>query len=640
MKNSGIALKLTIFVLASVLVIFSFVLSYNYIVSREIIIGTVEKDAHHLALATVNRIDAVLRGVEKIPENMAGVLECVPCQGGEIVHLARSMVENNPDIYGGTIAFEPYAYSPNSLTFAPYFYRKDGRTEFTYIPYEYFQWDWYQIPKELARPTWTEPYYDEGAGEIIMSTYAVPFYRDLAGERKFMGVVTADISLAGLRNIVDSIKIARTGYGFLISKNGTFITHPDSSLVMNETIFSVAETMGDARIRELGREMIHGRSGFAPFRSIMTGKDCWMVYAPLASNGWSLGVLFPRVELMADITRLNHTAVFLSLAGFLFVLVVIMWIARSITRPLRALSRATEEIGTGNLDVPLPRIASRDEVGRLAEAFAYMKDSLKTYIRELTETTAAKERIESELKIAHDIQMGILPKIFPPFPNRREFDIYATLEPAKEVGGDLYDFFFMDEDLLCFALGDVSGKGVPAALFMAVAKTLIKTKATQGLAPHTVLSRVNEDLSLDNPSCMFATLFLGILNVRTGDLEYANGGHNPPYLMPPQDPIEPLASTGGLALGVMEEFTYQSKRIALHKGDTLFLFTDGVTEAVNGNQEMFSEQRLVEDLASLRHRPVQDIVGGVMEKLRAFSRGEPQFDDITIMALRFLGPQG
>ena len=395
MKNRGLALKLSLLILSSITIIFLFLFSYNYFFSRRIIVNNVEMNAKNLAAATVNQIDTVLHSLEKVPENLAYFLEVSFYDHGEILDLIRSVIENNSEIYGATIAFEPYTLDKETSSFAPYFYKRNGEIKFTYIPYEYFYWDWYQIPKELEHPAWTEPYYDEGAGEIVMATYSVPFYKTVMGERKFMGVVTADISLSWLQEIVTSIKIAQTGYGFLITKNGTFVTHPDSDFVMNETIFSVAEARGDTRMRQLGREMIRGQSGFVPFESLITGKKCWMVYAPLSASGWSLGVLFPQDELMADISSLNRTVLFISLIGFLLILGVIVLIAGSITRPLRALSKATEDIGSGNLDVEIPSIKSRDEVGKLAVSFNYMKSSLKKYIKELTETTAAKERIES-----------------------------------------------------------------------------------------------------------------------------------------------------------------------------------------------------------------------------------------------------
>ncbi len=233
--------------------------------------------------------------------------------------------------------------------------------------------------------------------------------------------------------------------------------------------------------------------------------------------------------------------------------------------------------------------------------------------------------------------MGILPKVFPPFPNRTEFDIYAVLEPAKEVGGDLYDFFFLDNDNLCIAVGDVSGKGVPASLFMAITMTLIKAKATKGLPIGEILSMVNNNLSQDNPSLMFVTLFFSIFNISTGEIEYCNGGHNPPYLIRSGGEVKPLETTNGIALGVMEDFSYQSKKIVLEKGDMVFLFTDGVTEAMNEKDELFSEERLEREIARLKEKPLKEMTSGMMEEIKNFCQDAPQTDDITMMILKYFG---
>ncbi|MFH1350079.1 MAG: SpoIIE family protein phosphatase [Pseudomonadota bacterium] len=317
------------------------------------------------------------------------------------------------------------------------------------------------------------------------------------------------------------------------------------------------------------------------------------------------------------------------------ILLVFLFSYRS-TRPLRKLIEGTHVVSKGEFDHVI-NVHSRDEMGTLAQAFNNMVADLKKYTHDLAKATAARERIESELKIAHDIQMGILPKIFPPFPDRKEFEIYATLEPAKEVGGDLYDFFFMDDDHLCFTIGDVSGKGVPAAIFMAVCKTLIKMKASAKLTADKVIGRVNQDLSVENPSLQFVTLFLGVLNVRTGVLDYSNGGHNPPYLIRNNGDIEPLETTHGMALGVMEDFIYQSKKIVLQKGETLFLYTDGVTEAIDQKEELFSDERLKRELALLKDKDIEGISAGIIERIKTFSHGMPQADDITMLVLRYKG---
>lgn len=321
MKNRGIAFKLTFFILTSCTFIFIAAFGYNYFFSRRIIIKGIEENARDLVLLTVNKIEAVLRPIEKVPQSLAFLLEQFLCEKEDLLSVLRSVVTNNPEIYGATIAFEPYAFAKDSLYFAPYFYWNNDTIEAAYLGgdhYQYFYWDWYQIPKEISHPVWSEPYYDEGSGNIIISTYSVPFYRYVGKEKIFTGIVTADVSLSWLQDIVSSIKIAETGYGFLISNNGRFVTHPHKELIMHETIFSVAEARKDMRLRQIGKDMINGGSGFVPFESIVTGNKCWMAYEPISSTAWSLGVLFPQDELMANITRLNWVVFFLGVFGFCF----------------------------------------------------------------------------------------------------------------------------------------------------------------------------------------------------------------------------------------------------------------------------------------------------------------------------------
>jgi len=251
-------------------------------------------------------------------------------------------------------------------------------------------------------------------------------------------------------------------------------------------------------------------------------------------------------------------------------------------------------------------------------------------------TELSKERIESELRIAHDIQMGIVPKIFPPFPDRKEFDIHAVIEPAKEVGGDFYDFFFIDENHLCFSIADVSGKGVPASLFMAVAKTLVKAKSRLRITPDKILSEVNNELCDENDSCMFVTIFCGILNTQTGEVEYSNGGHNLPYLIKNNNIVEQLENTPGMALGVMCDTKYFTKKIKLLKSDSLYLYTDGVNEAMDKDGNQFSCQRLERFLKKSNNIPTKEITQNSINEIKKFTKGAAQSDDITILVLKYL----
>lgn len=637
-KNRGIAFRLVFLILCGINLIFASVFGYNYFFTHRMVEEKTEQRARLMTQNSASRIDAVLRNAEKVPESLSRFLEHYPLERGDLTAMVSAAINENPVIFGICIAYEPDEQKKKIRLSAPYFYREGTVVARKELPYDYRYSDWYQIPKEIGRPVWSEPYFDEGAGNIIIATYSRPFYETRDNIRRIKGIVTADISLAWLQEMVSSIRIEKSGYAFLITKNGTIVTHPKADFIMNETLFSVAEARQDSKLRAIGRDMIQGNYGFVSVQSLVNQKPCWMSYAPLASNGWSLGALFPKDELMADIRKLNHVVISLSIIGMVLMALAIILIARSITRPLTALAEMTDEIAAGNLDASLPEQRSKDEVGKLTASFNAMQRSLKKHIAELTEATAARERIESELKVAHDIQMGILPKSFPAFPDRAEFDLHATIIPAKEVGGDLYDFFFLDENRLCLVVGDVSGKGIPAALFMAVTRTLIKTKASHSLTAHDILSRVNNDLALDNPSMMFVTVFLGILDVTTGEMEYANGGHNPPYLIHNNDHgLKKLESGEGIALGAMPDSIYRSNHIVIKPGEILFLYTDGVTEAVNKQNELFSETRLEQGLADLKTESMPRMVSGIMKNVEVFSEGVPQADDITMMAFRYNG---
>jgi serine phosphatase RsbU (regulator of sigma subunit) len=254
----------------------------------------------------------------------------------------------------------------------------------------------------------------------------------------------------------------------------------------------------------------------------------------------------------------------------------------------------------------------------------------------LTEAYVEKQRIDEALKLARDIQMSILPKRFPPFPEREEFEIFASIEPAKEVGGDFYDFFFVDRDNLCFCIGDVSGKGIPAALFMAVTKTLIKAKTSKGMYPDEILSCVNKELCVDNDASMFVTIFCGILNTRTGEVLYCNGGHNPPYIFTKARGVEVLGTNTGMALGVYEAARYSTNTVTLAPGDSIFLYTDGVTEAMDINGAFYTDERLKRFLENQKNIEIVERLRNTLNDLNIFASGAPQADDITLMEIKYV----
>lgn len=672
LANRSIAFKLIIIITICCGCLFSLIQGYNYYRARIILQKELESNARNLALSSVNRVDAVLTGVTKVSEGLARSLEHGTRTDELRIALFKETLAGNPQIYGCGAAFEPRANVPDSRPNVPYFRR--GKEGFVYEPeetYQYLRKDWYQISREMETLEWTEPYYDENGTGVLMATCSVPFYDNDHGTRRLSGVVISDISLEWLTELVGSIKVLKNGYAFLLSRNGTIVTHPNREMIMNETIFSLAEARNDPALRSLGKKMVKGSSDFIPYTD-MQGVKSWLYYAPIPSVGWTLAVVFPEEELLATVKTLSLTGAIMGLVGIFMLALVVTYIARSITTPLHLLAEATAEIAAGNFDVELPSARSQDEVGTLtaafqvmksslnekdnvshalsllhspnevdtlADAFQVMKSSLKEHIKKLTEATAARERIESELNIAHDIQMGLLPKTFPPFPDRLEFDLYATMVPAREVGGDFYDFFFTDDTHLCFVIADVSGKGVPAALFMAMSMALIKATARYGLQPEEILYRVNNELVRENDSCMFVTTFFGILDTENGEVTYANGGHNPPLHLQTDGKVAWLPVSGSLVIGAMQDAPYRRERLLLQPGDSLLLYTDGVTEAMNPHDEPYSDERLEQTLSTMSTVGIKDMVSDLIEHIHLFSEGAPQSDDITLMMITYAGKE-
>jgi sigma-B regulation protein RsbU (phosphoserine phosphatase) len=364
------------------------------------------------------------------------------------------------------------------------------------------------------------------------------------------------------------------------------------------------------------------------------------ITAPIGEEGGELKggailVTLPTDRVRAAIRGETRLAIAISAIVLSLGSLIAIFAARRVSRPIAELTEMTRRIAGGDLHQAID-IRSKNELGALAASFNEMTRRLNESIEHLKETTAAKERIQSELDIAHDMQMSMVPKVFPPFPERSEFDVYATLVPAREVGGDLYDFFFIDDEHLCFAVADVSGKGVPAALFMAATKALFRAIAGKGRTPGEVLALLNNEICRDNESCMFVTLFCGILDVRSGQLDYSNAGHNLPYRLR-ADGVEPLENIGRQALGIVEQTVYESGRITLAPGEALLVYSDGVTEAMDASQAFYSEQRLESFLAGHLDADPCRIAGNLVASVRSFAGKAPQSDDITVLALRYFG---
>lgn len=630
--------RMTALILLGAGMVLLLVIGFTYFSQRNRILASAMQQSDTLTQSAVFQIEMPLGRAEAVVQQTALLLADKKILRGECTEIVRNTLERNPNIFGMAITLSE-KFIPQSDFNTLYGWRENNAAirvldrDSTALDY---QQDWFYLPYHLQGPVWTEPYFDQDA-KTLMVSYSYPILR--SGE--VIAVVTCDLSLKWLHKLIDTLPLGKGGMAILYSQRGTYISHPIRAYEMTETIFSIAESQTDpetsSSLHQLGLDLMSGRPGTKIFKHPINNETAFIHYRPVPATSWVLGLLQPRKEVLAPLVRLNKISALVGLAGLVLLLLPALGIAWSVTRPLQRLANAANQLAEGNFDAPLPPhpVNSKDEVARLTGAFDQMRQDLRRYIADLTTTTAAKERFEGELSAAREIQMSIVPKLFPPFPNRPEIDLYAVLIPAREVGGDLYDFMLLDEDHLYLAIGDVSGKGVPASLLMAVGKTLLKSTMQTVRDPARAMAQVNNELSEDNESCMFITMFCGILNIKTGYLIYANAGHNPPFLTRQDGSIKRLDNPPGPALGVAQGFSYQDHSIQMDNGELLVLYTDGVTEAMNPVNVMFEESGLIEYIRSEGHQKAKLFIENLGRAVQKHASGAEQSDDITALAVRY-----
>lgn len=617
----------------------------SYAVARHLLEQEARDKAVYMAESTAGRIEAVVRGVGKVGLGLGREVQTQPPTGEASAQtLLKEILGENQEVYGAAIAAAPGVKGGGLGGKVPYAFRKSGAVALRDLggsTYRYQEQEWYTRPLALRRSVWSEPYLDVGGGEAPMVTFSVPIFTGESPPRPW-GVVTCDVSLTWLDELLRAMPVGRSGYAFLVSAQGTYIVHPRREYVLRRSLFDVAREVPGQDLTELAERMIAGETGFHTLISHVTHRPSRIAYCPVPSPGWSLAVVTSEDEILAPIYALRRQELGAGALGLVLLGLTALLIARSIALPLRHLEAATRVLAAGDLDAPLPPVTGDDEVAHLGRAFARMRDDLKQHLLELQATTAANERIDSELQIARSIQLSLVPKTFPPFPDRDEFEMYALLDAARTIGGDFYDFFMFDESTLCLVIGDVSGKGVPAALFMAVTRTLLRMLWRSDPSPATALARVNAEVARDNPRTMFVSLFCATIDLRHGEMRYASGGHNPPFVIRAGGEVAPVPRVKGTIVGIAEEVTFGEGMLSLHPGDALLLYTDGVTEAMNSTEEFFGTARTAETLAGLAQGAAGESVAGLVTGLRAaladFAGQAEQYDDIAMLGFRYQRP--
>ena len=509
--------------------------------------------------------------------------------------------------------------------------------------------DWYNSGKAAKEPAFTSAYQDVYGRGLTVTCYA-PF-QDAEGN--FYGVVAMDILIDTLNTALVSSGIEEPAEALLMDGEGIAIAGKNVSNDSDSAMLVTDEAL-DSPVRFALSEVLSAQSGIALAGDGDSG--IYIAYSTIGSTGWKLClscpvsyVIEPAVQIRQSIDS-NTSAVsstiekgirtiieyclILFAVIILAITIVVGRVSQRISMPLKMLEKDVRSIGTGNLD-KRTSVKTTDEIGSLATTFNLMASSLQRYIRDLRDATAKEERIASELSLATQIQASMLPSVFPPFPEHDEFDIYASMKPAKEVGGDFYDFFLIDETHLGLVIADVSGKGIPAALFMVIAKTLIKNRALMGGKPSEILKFVNMQLLEGNEAEMFVTAWLGILDLKTGVLTAANAGHEFPVVGRKDAPFEFIKDKHGFVLAGMDMVRYTDYEIKLEPGDRLLVYTDGVPEATNAGNELFGTDRLLSAMNARPFTSCSNMIGDITDAIAGFVKDAPQFDDTTMLCVEF-----
>lgn len=552
----------------------------QYYYSKKGLVAEATKRAETQLEATRNRVMDVINQTESAVRNSIWIAQWCLDVPDSLSRVCQRIVEGNPVVVGSTVALMP-GYSRRYPLYAPYVCQQADTIAIKTLAtteYDYPSQEWFVKPLETDRGYWSEPYVDEGGGEILMTTYSEPI-KDKHGRQS--AVITGDISLEWLADLTGHIDIYPNAICLMTSRTGQLMMNPAQDLALLQSVAQRVEMFRSSEeFKQMKQAMLGGEYGNTV---LSAGNVKWFTfYAPVERTGWSMCIVIPEDDIFGSFRKTDRIVKLLQVLGLLMLILILQALARSQIR-----------------------------FNRLNER---------------------REKMENELHIASEIQMSMVPKVFPPFPERHDLDIAADIVPAKEVGGDLYDYFIRDEKLF-FCLGDVSGKGIPASLVMAVTRSMFRTISAHEDSPSAILSNLNNSLADMNETDMFVTFFLGVLNLSDGRLTYCNAGHNPPMIL--TDSILNLPVEANLPLGVLKGMDFVEQEIQLHYDDALFLYTDGLSEAENNAHEQFGVYRI--EAALHGRKNAFDHLKNMQKHVNDFVGSAPQSDDLTMLFLHYLG---
>ena len=571
--------------------------------------------------------------------NTAPIIEENIQNPDKVRDIINRMLRINPYMRSCGIYFVEGYYPQKGRLYAPYASRRDSiikeSQDASDQGNDYVKDQWFKDAIASKQGYWAKPFHDNDSAKTPLVSYLLPIRDKRDSTVAVMGV---DLSLAWMNEKIQIVNPKNDSaawepkynfYYYITDSTGTYVVHPDTKRMANEKIQHFKKNIKD---EDIDSATINDSNGE---HFILDDEKVIVCSQEVKYTGWTIAFVLP--ELIIDIIGYiiaGFSVIFLVLG----LLVVYFFGRRSIkksVKPLQQLAMTADEVAKGNFNTALPEVNTHDEIHQLRDSFAQMQLSLAQYVDDLRSATAQKAAMENEMKVAHDIQMSMLPKTFPPYPERSDLDIFGSVTPAKGVGGDLFDFYIRDEQLF-FCIGDVSGKGIPASLFMAVTRSLFRNISQHVSQPAHIVNALNQAQSEGNDTNMFVTLFVGVLDLKTGKLCYCNAGHDAPLLM--NSGVTLLPCDCNLPIGVIADFNFEQQEITLEQTTTIFLFTDGLNEAENIDHAQFGDERIMELATSLATdhllQPTQ-VTRHMTDAVHTFVGTAEQSDDLTMLAIQY-----
>ena len=662
--NTSVALRTTVLVLLIITMIMLTAGIWQMQHVRTIVAQEVQRQANRAMDDAIQTIDSRISNVETAVNTAASYAYMFATHRSLHDKLMERLIAANEDIAAVTLLYAPNYFEEEGRYFAPTAVRNPmtGDIEFDEIggpehEFSYIESDsnWVYTNK-FDSAYWCLPYMDSISTKRAMVTYSVPLHDETGA---IYAVLCADVDINWIADLVEESKPYEDSKVIVMSRDSQYVYHPDKQWILSINAITHAEQEHNNAYLQLARRMLSGERGIDTLDKMPSISDnqqkkddspTIVYYAPVKRVHWSVSFTFKESMILAGPNQLRANMLTLLVVLLLVIAVVLYVVIRAQLWPMKMLVESTLTIAKGDFNASLPHIKTHDEIRHLRDSFEEMQHSLSHYVDELQASTASKASIESELKVASNIQMAMLPKVFPPFPERDDIDIYGSLTPAKQVGGDLYDFFIRDEKLF-FCIGDVSGKGVPAALVMAVTRALFRTVSTHESMPSKIITDINNLMSSQNDSNMFVTFFVGVLDLPTGRLRYSNAGHDAPLLVREEaangsngqaEGITVLPVDSNLPVGVMPDWKFSQQECVIATNTIIFLYTDGLTEAEDITHAQFGEKRILDNTKEMKALPPlkpQPLVEGMVKAVHDFVGEAEQSDDLTLLAVQYTKQQ-